>query len=171
MKYFYTQDISRNLILLLLVLSTTLTSFSQEQPCEAKLEVENNQISKKASIIGTSYRMFLTNLDSKTNTFLIDVENIQKSRMNYISMKGEVFPMNKRESLTNNANKKTSSNYHIALKGGESFEFIVELIAAKGVAIGDYNETEVRVSSDSCADFSITKLLQTEIVKSDIKNY
>jgi len=173
MNIYNPQYLIQKILVFSLILSFSINAYTQTDSCKAQLVAENGIVSKKAGQNGTSYEMSLENLGSKTGNFrisILNVDEVQNSGHSIISLKGEVFPMNKRESLTNNLDKKINSNYLITLNSGERFEFKVELIPESGAKIGSKNITEVEVTSDDCSNFIVTKLLRTEIEKKEIKN-
>lgn len=173
MKIYNPQYLIQKILVFTLILLFSINAYTQTDSCKAELVTENDIVFKKAGQNGTSYKMSLENLGSKTSSFritILNVDDVQNSGRNIISLKGEIFPMNKRESLSNNSDKKINSSYLIALNSGEKFEFKVELIPEKGAIIGSKNTTDVVVTSDNCSNFSVNKLLRIEIEKREIKN-
>jgi len=154
-------------------------AYSQNFNCNAKLEVINNQSSKKAGESGVSYRLKLTNTGFDATTYEIRLVNdntvtsVQSiSKNNQINISGEFYnvSLKKMKSLNktttyNNKNGDTNENeIEIFLNGKESKIFIVKMKTPVGAKFGSINKSEVKVTSDKCKNKTISVVLNTEII-------
>lgn len=141
--------------------------YSQEEQCDAKLLVENNDNNKTANQIGVSYKLSLTNFSNESTTFDISIINdnsklISNDKFNF---KNELYAIDKKEFVTYEG-----SNYSITLNANETFNFFVKLREPSHTKTRSKNITEVIITSKNCKDFSVSTLLHSEMVKKVINN-
>jgi hypothetical protein len=154
--------------------------YSQNSNCNAKLEVINNQSSKKAGVSGVSYRLKLTNTGFDSSSYeirLINDKASQKEKLisknNQIEINGEFYNVSlkkmkslKKSSVYKNRNEKSDDDdeIEIFLKGKESRTFIVKMKTPIGAKIGSKNKSKVIVTSDKCKKNIVSVVLNTEII-------
>lgn len=174
--------ITSKLILVLLVFCCGLILHSQNIKSNATLTVENNQNTKKASSVGTSYLLELTNTSLKSATFIISIINTSdENNTNLKSVGGnglkleneirdksyKVFNKDQKHTkdfgLAKNNNQDIDDlSYSIKLNKNEVFKFYVNQIVSKGAIEGSKNTSKVVVTSEDFPDLNLTKILQTE---------
>jgi hypothetical protein len=155
--------------------------YSQNSNCNAKLEVVNNQSSKKAGESGTSYRLKLTNTGFTSSTYeikLVNDNNAEKrhlaSKNDLIDIKGDFYNVSlKKMELKKNSYKSEFENgkegndekkIKIFLDGNASKTFIVKMKTPVGAKIGSKNISKVIVTSNKCKSNIDSVILNTEII-------
>lgn len=168
-------------MVLFLIIGTSV-NYAQTLNSNATLEVENNQDSKKASNVGTSFLLELTNTSSKSATFIISVVNVsdeKKTASKNISINGlklenelrdksyRAFNKNQNQTEDNGLAKRNgqankSLSHSITLDKNEVFKFYVNQSVPEGAIEGSKNTSKVVVTSKDFPNLNVTKILQTE---------
>ncbi|NLP59068.1 hypothetical protein [Lutibacter sp. B1] len=157
-------------IFIFLIISTnTFNSFSQNSKCKAKLDVHDNIKSKRAGISGTSYMLLLTNTGTEKTTFDIEVinmiaENKSNNHNNEIKLKNDLLDFNLKKIAQKKALINENSNSSILLAKGEVFKFYVKVNVPEEAKFGSKNKTKVIITSKECEKFSVSTILNTEII-------
>jgi hypothetical protein len=172
---------SKLLLMMLLVINYSNPMYSQNSNCNAKLNLENNETSKKAGESGVYFNFELTNTGNQKTVFIItvndDFDTEDKSRgKNRVKLNGHILKMDLNEmpeqkskvNLTTSSKNATSEkSYSIALNSGEIYKFYLKLDTPPNSKVGSINNSKVTVTSDACKDFNISQILYTEIIDSE----
>jgi len=152
--------------------------YSQNSNCNSKLEVINNQSSKKAGVSGVSYRLKLTNTGFDSSSYVVNLinDNVPNkgqliSKNNQIDINGEFYNVSLKKikpvvniAPTYNNGGSVGNEIKIVLKGKESKTFIVKMKTPIGAKIGSKNKSKVVVTSDKCKNNIVSVVLNTEII-------
>lgn len=166
------KSLVRIISIVMFSLFISFAGYSQNNNCEAKLEVENNQVSKKASVIGTAYKLSLENLGSETTTFDLSIIGLPFDKNdNNVDFRSEILEKITPTSKQHNLIKLADSKYRVTLTHEDVFVFFVQLLTTSRAEVGSKYKAEIIVSSENCANFSVSKTFQIEVVNIDTKGH
>lgn len=148
--------ISRNLIIIALLIVSTTFSYSQSS-CKAKLQVEKSRNSRSITSEGTQYKLELTNDNFNSANYTLKAVNINASCSN-----------NDGSSTSGNVNltiffTDLDSNpiTELSLNPGETKSFLAKIGLPSGTPINKWNCTQIIATSNDCSSYSVSTILHT----------
>lgn len=150
----------QQIIFMVLVVFTTISSFGQSGTCSADFGVEKDRNVRSVPPDGTYYKMIITNNGDATDTYSFSTKNINKTCAN-----------NDGSSTINNVNLNFAfldANMQpineVVLEEGQSFDFLVYVTVPTGTAVNKWNCTLVTAQSKSCSNYNVDATLHTFVI-------
>ncbi|WP_157495147.1 hypothetical protein [Flavobacterium sp. KJJ] len=143
----------KNIFSILFCLISTI-SFAQSGSCNVNLIVENNGNTRSTPLDGTYYSMILTNTGTSTDTYVLEIVNINSTCSN---TDGSSTASN--ISITSSfIDSAKSTITEITLSPGESSNFYIHVTVPAGTAINKWSCDQVSAKSKNCSVAASTVL-------------
>ncbi|MBF4467678.1 hypothetical protein [Flavobacterium sp. LC2016-12] len=143
----------KNIFTILFCLITTI-SFAQSESCNSTLIAENNRNIRSTPLDGTYYSMILTNNGVSTDTYVLEISNVNSSCANTDGSSTSGNISIKADFIDPEKNKISE----ITINPGQSYNFYIHVTVPSGTNINKWSCDQVTAKSKNCSNQSDTVL-------------
>ncbi len=150
----------QQIIFMVLVVFTTISSFGQSGTCSADFGVEKDRVNRSVPPEGTYYKMVITNTGAAADTYSLSTKNINSTCSN-----PDGSGTKKNVSLNISfLDVDMQSISEIFLEEGQSVNFLVYVTVPNGTAFRSWSCNEVVAESKTCLNYKVNAMLHTLVI-------